>query len=510
MGTGVIASLLACLAACATLPLPEGRTESFALTDTGETPLGKAVAPVVTAHPGTTGIHGLLLGSDAFAARMLLAAAAERSLDVQYYIWHPDETGYLLLEQLWRAAERGVRVRMLLDDANTKGFDEVVATLAAHPNIEVRLYNPFVHRNARALDYATDFARVYRRMHNKSFTADNQVTIVGGRNIGNEYFGAGHDAVFRDFDVIAVGDAVLEVSSQFDLYWNSLSAYPANALLDSPGSAGVARLEKKFAALAEDPLALEYLRVVRATPLLQQLLDRRLPLEWTRAEVVRDDPAKTLDTKGGTGVVMWTTLLQMMGRPNTSFDLISPYFVPGDEGTEALARLARQGVRIRVLTNSLASTDVAVAHTGYAKRRCQLVRAGVQLYELKLASGAPTDDDKTFGTSGGTRLHAKTFAVDGARIFIGSFNFDQRSAWFNTEMGFVIDSRELAQRLSKVFDENVPNVAYGVRPGTDGRCVEWMERTPGGEVRHAVEPDTRASQRALIRFLSLLPIDGLL
>jgi putative cardiolipin synthase len=360
------------------------------------------------------------------------------------------------------------------------------------------------------LDYATDFARVYRRMHNKSFTADNQVTIVGGRNIGNEYFGAGHDAAFLDFDVIAVGDAVLDVSSQFDLYWNSASAYPANALLGDPGPAGVARLEKKFADLAEDPVALDYVRIVRATPFLQQLLDRRLPLEWTRAKVVRDDPAKTLDTTGRTEEVLLTTVLHAMGRPNASFDLVSPYFVPGDDGTDALTRLARQGVRIRILTNSLASNDVMVTHAGYAKRRCRLVQAGVELYELKLASGAAAGDKTTFGSSGRTRLHAKTFAADGASIFVGSLNFDQRSAWFNTEMGLVIDSRPLAQRLSRVFDDDVPNVAYAVRPGTDGRCVEWSERTPGGEVRHTVEPDTRAWQRALIHFLSLLPIERLL
>ncbi|MGE5170487.1 MAG: phospholipase D family protein [Rudaea sp.] len=510
MGTAAMVSLAACLAACATLPPLEGRTASLALTDTDKTAIGEAVAPVVAAHPGKTGIHGLILGSDAFAARMLLAAAAQKSLDVQYYIWHADQTGYLLLEQLWRAARRGVRVRILLDDANTKGLDDTLATLAAHPNIEVRLYNPFVHRNARAIDYATDFARVYRRMHNKSFTADNQVAVVGGRNIGNEYFGAGHEAEFRDLDVIAVGDAVKDVSSQFDLYWNSPSAYPAKRLLDDPGAAGTARLEESFAALREDPAALDYVRVVRVTPLLQQLLDRRLALEWTRAEVVRDDPAKTLDTEGRTGTLLLTTLLQKMGRPNTSFDLISPYFVPGDEGTETLAGLARQGVRIRVLTNSLASTDVRVVHAGYAKRRCRLVQAGVQLYELKLSGGTAPDEKSTFGSSGRTRLHAKTFAADGTRIFVGSFNFDQRSAWINTEMGLLIDSPELAQRLSSIFDEKVPSVAYAVQPGTDGRCVEWSERTAGGEVRHTVEPDTSATQRALIHLLSLLPIDWLL
>jgi putative cardiolipin synthase len=503
--------LAACLTACATLPPPEGRTESFALTDTSATAIGRAVAPLAARHPGTTGIYALPLGSDGFAARMLIAAAAERSLDLQYYIWHDDQAGLLLLQQVWRAAERGVRVRMLLDDANTKGLDDTIAALAAHPNIEVRLYNPLVHRTARALDFLTDFARVNRRMHNKSFTADNQVTVVGGRNIGNEYFGAGDDVAFRDLDVIAIGKAAGDVSTEFDLYWNSASAYPAERFVGEDGPAAAARLEDAFAALREDPQAIDFARVVRATPLLQRLLAGQLAFEWTRVQVVRDDPAKTLDTKDRTDILLLTSVLEKMGRPDSSFDLISPYFVPGEEGTAMLARLARQGLRIRVLTNSLASTDVMAVHAGYAKRRCDLLQAGVQLYELKLSSGAAaTEDKKTFGSSGQARLHAKTFATDGKRIFVGSFNFDQRSARLNTEMGLVIDSPDLAQRLSRTFDEEIPKLAYAIRPGTDGRCVEWVEHTPQGDVRYTTDPGTRASQRALVELLSLLPIDWLL
>jgi len=211
----LVASLLA---GCASLPPLEGRSETKALTDTSGTRLGRAVAPDVAAHPGKAGIHAMPVATDAFAARVLLAAAAEKSLDVQYYIWHGDQTGYLLYEAMWRAAERGVRVRILLDDANTKGLDETIAALDAHPNIEVRLYNPLMQRDARLMNFVTDFERVNRRMHNKSFTADNQATIVGGRNVGNEYFGAGEEAEFSDLDVIAIGPVVREVSTEFDLY----------------------------------------------------------------------------------------------------------------------------------------------------------------------------------------------------------------------------------------------------------------------------------------------------
>jgi len=250
---------------------------------------------------------------------------------------------------------------------------------------------------------------------------------------------------------------------------------------------------------------------VRETPVLQQLLDASLPLEWTRVQLVSDDPAKTLDATERTDILLLTHLMEIMGRPQASFDLVSPYFVPAEAGTAALERLAESGVKVRVLTNSLAATDVPPVHAGYAKRRCDLLRAGLKLYELKPSSGEHDQKAKlSFGSSASTRLHAKTFAVDGKRIFIGSFNFDPRSARLNTEMGLVIDSPDLAQRLARAFATEIPELAYEIRPATDGGCVEWIEHTPAGEVHYAVEPGTRASQRAWIEFLSVLPIDWLL
>ena len=278
-----VTAIAALMAGCASLPPPEGRTATTALTDTAATRLGRAVAADVAANPGKTGIHALPEPHDAFAARVLLAAAAEKSLDAQYYIWHGDQVGYLLFEALWQAAERGVRVRLLLDDLNTGGLDPTIAALDAHPNIEVRLYNPLVQRGARVLNFVTDFTRVNRRMHNKSFTVDNQVSVVGGRNIGNEYFGAGSGIVFADLDVIAVGAAVPEVSKEFDLYWNSASAYPAASFVGAPGPDGAADLEARFAATRADPESVAYLEAVRATPLVRDLLDRQLALEWTHA-----------------------------------------------------------------------------------------------------------------------------------------------------------------------------------------------------------------------------------
>jgi phosphatidylserine/phosphatidylglycerophosphate/cardiolipin synthase-like enzyme len=506
----VLVALAMLAAGCASLPSLEGRATSSALTDTAATRLGRAAAALTSAHPGKSGIHAIPIPTDAFAARVLLAAAAEKSLDIQYYIWHGDQTGNLLFEAVWRAAERGVRVRILLDDANTEGEDNTIAALDAHPNIEIRLYNPLMERSARLMNFVTDFTRVNRRMHNKSFSADNQVTIIGGRNVGNEYFGAGNEVVFADLDVMAIGPVAKEVSKEFDLYWNSASAYPAERILAPSGADAARMLEAKFAAVRADPEATRYIDALRETQLVKELIERNLPLDWADARVVADDPAKTLDTTARKDVLLLTEVLPLMGPPNASFDLVSPYFVPGDEGTAALERLAQRGVKVRVLTNSLAATDVAPVHAGYAKRRCDLLRAGVRLYELKPSAGPEEKEKKGMGSSSAVQLHAKTSAVDGDRIFVGSFNFDQRSALLNTEMGMVIESPVLARRLSTALDLNAPREAYELRIAADGHCPEWVERTPTGEVRYDVDPGTSASKRAWIQFLEILPIEWLL
>ena len=506
----VAAALAALASGCATLPSLAGRSETHAITDTRATRLGRALDEAAVAHPGSSGVYALTIPSDAFAARVILASVAEKSLDIQYYIWHGDQTGLLLFEAVWRAADRGVRVRILLDDANTGGLDDLIAALDAHPNIEIRLYNPFVPRAPRAASFLTDFARVNRRMHNKSFTADNTVSIVGGRNVGNEYFAAGEGVAFTDLDVLAVGAAVRDVSNAFDLYWNSASAYPASSLLAPAGVDARSMLEAKFAAAHADPESAAYIEVLRHTLLVEQLIARNLPLEWVRTQLVRDDPSKTLDRDGRTDVLLLFDLLPTVGQPKTEFDLVSPYFVPADAGTAGLVRLAQSGVKVRVLTNSLAATDVAPVHAGYAKRRCELLRAGVQLFELEPTGGERARDESRMGSSSSVSLHAKTFALDRDRIFVGSFNFDPRSARLNTEMGLVIQSPTLAARLSSAFDEKIPRVAYEVRLTADGRCAEWIERTDEGQIRYDVEPGTSAARRAWVGFLSMLPIEWLL
>ena len=509
---GTLCLLGGLLGGCATpLPSLESRTVTTAATDTDGTRLGRALVADVAAHPGLSGIHALVNPRDAFATRVVLAAAADKSLDVQYYIWHGDPVGTLLFEALWHAAERGVRVRLLLDDNNTAGLDPTLAALDAHPNIELRLYNPFVQRGSRALGYMTDFARLNRRMHNKSFTADNQVTVVGGRNIGDEYFGAGDGMLFADLDVVAVGAAVGDVSKEFDLYWNSASAYPAASLIGQAGPQAAAALRAQFAAAHADPLSVAYLEAVRATPVVRDILAGKLTFEWASTKLVFDDPAKTLDTQRRTDVLLFPDLVQAMGRPQKALDLVSPYFVPGEQGTAALAAVAGRGVAVRILTNSLAASDVTAVHAGYAKHRRDLLRAGVRLYELKPTAGLePKDNRNGVGSSSSSGLHAKTFAVDGERIFVGSFNFDPRSALLNTEMGLVIDSPVLARGLGEIFDNDVPLAAYEVRLAPDGQSLQWIERTATGEKVYDTEPETSLMRRLGVGILSGLPIDWLL
>lgn len=503
--------LVLLVSGCASLPPLEGRTATTALTDTGGTALGRAVAPLTAANPGKTGIHPLVEPRDAFVARIVLAAVAEKSLDVQYYIWHGDVVGYLLFEGLWQAAERGVRVRLLLDDNNTAGLDPTIAALDAHPNIEVRLYNPLVQRDMRALNFLTDFTRVNHRMHNKSFTADNQVAVVGGRNIGDEYFGAGSGVVFADFDVAVIGAVVPQVSREFDTYWNSPPAFPAVDFVGKPGAEGAKALEARFATNRATPDSQAYIDAIKASPLARDLREKKVAFEWTTAEVIYDDPAKTLNAEVRKDDLLFPKLAAGIGRPEKQLDLVSPYFVPGDEGTAALAAVARRGVQVRLLTNSLSSSDESAVQAGYAKRRPDLLRAGVKIYELKpTAVKEAREMHRSFGSSSSAGLHAKTFAVDGERIFVGSFNLDQRSLLLNTEMGVLLGSRTLAQWLGDQFDNTLPLVAYEVTLGEDGFSLVWIERTAGGQVRHDTEPGTTWFQRTGVEMMSLLPIEWLL
>ena len=499
---GALALALAVARLAFALPEDGRGAASRAIPASADTALGRAVAR----RPDESAIHPLEDGRDAFAARLLLVRAAEASIDAQYYIWHDDLTGLMLLEALREAADRGVRVRLLLDDNGIAGLDEELAGLMAHDNVEVRLFNPFALRRPKWANYLFDPLRLNRRMHNKSFTVDGAVTVVGGRNVGDEYFAAGTAGDYFDLDVMAAGAVVGEVAAQFDAYWASGPVHDAAAIV-GPGAA--AALDEGVRAARADPRHEAYREAVRRTGFVAAFVDGTLEMEPVAIALVADDPAKGMGEASRKGLLVGQ-LDALLGRPEAHVELVSAYFVPGRRGTEALAEMAARGVRVRVLTNSLDATDVVPVHAGYAKRRRALLEAGVELYELKRGeAGAERDDPGPVGSSAAS-LHAKTFGVDGERVFVGSFNFDPRSVHLNTEMGFLIESGRLARTLFGRFDDGLALGSYRVRLDADGGLT-WIETAAdGSEIRHATEPGSTWSKRLAVAVVGWLPVEWLL
>jgi len=517
IGVGVVIRLLN------PLPALEPRIPSHVLDGTGDTPIGRFVERAAGRRPGLSGVHLLSDPHDAFAARIALARAATRSLDVQYYIWKGDISGKLMIEEMRAAADRGVRVRMLLDDNGVPGLDPVLASLDSHPNIEVRLYNPFVLRWPKMAGYLADFSRLNRRMHNKSFTADNQATVIGGRNIGDEYFAASDGDFFADLDVIAIGPAVASVSGDFDRYWNSQSAYPAERILPAlSGQAGAALLDALKAG-NRGTAAQEYQSAIGKAGFQTALESGQLEFDWAPVKMVSDDPAKTVG-KADKSELLTTRLTAIIGAPARQLSLISGYFVPGAAGVDAFARMRARGADVRVVTNSFDSTDVWIVHAGYAKRREALLRAGVRLFEMRSGRDIGDRNRKLLGAGSGSgqgsdngqvlrasasMLHAKTFTVDNDRVFVGSFNFDPRSFVLNTELGFVIESRTIAAHMQSRLDAMLAEGSYQLVL-TPAGAINWIERRDGRTIVHSQEPATSRAQRVGIGMLSWLPIEWLL
>jgi len=507
---GIVAVLVVVLAGLRlTHPLPSlpGGPATTAIPAGPETRLGAALLPLAQVHPGLSGVVPLVDGRDALAARVLLARAAEVSIDVQYYIWQTDTTGWLLLDELRAAADRGVRVRLLLDDNGIPGLDNVLADLDAMETVEVRLFNPFTLRRPKLLSYGFDFFRLNRRMHNKSMTADGIATVIGGRNIGDIYFAYGEGTAYFDFDVLAVGPAAADVAADFDRYWSSGSAYAAADILPRP-RAGIAELARAAEVARRSVGGSAYLAAVAEAPVVGRVLAGDDILEWTTVTLVSDDPAKGLGRADGAGLLIGR-LPGLLSQPVESVDLVSAYLIPGSRGTALLESYAAAGVRTRIVTNSLEATDVPIVHSGWMRYRERLVRAGAEVLELR---ARPDHDDGASParllTGSQSSLHAKTFAVDGQRIFIGSFNFDPRSAMLNTEMGFLIESPLIAGALGRSLDG--ARTFYRVVAAPDGG-LNWIERrADGGTVVHSAEPNTSAMQRVMVLVLGWLPVEWML
>ena len=464
---------------------------------TTETRLGRSVAPRAQLHPGESGIVELRDGRDAFAARVLLADIAERTLDLQYYIWRNDMSGALLFAAICRAADRGVRVRLLLDDNNTSGLDSFLAALSSHSNIQVRLFNPFRLRRWRPLEYLTDFARLNRRMHNKSFTVDGQVAIVGGRNIGDEYFDADQALSFVDLDVMAIGPVVREVASDFERYWQSESAQSAESVLGRATAASVREVAAAAEEMVQRPAAIAYVNALQSCAFVHDLLAGTVEYRWAATRMVSDDPAKGLGRQRPRGTML-ERLSDTLNVPTRQLQLVSPYLVPTGTGERALSDLAREGVKVSILTNALESTDVPIVHAGYAKRRRKLLKAGVVLYELMRVARVRSRRDRRLTGSSGSSLHAKTFSVDCARVFVGSFNLDPRSASLNTEMGLLIESPVLASQIAAAFAEDIPARSYRVTLSEAG-TLQWIEQHENGDIVHTTEPGTSGANASAWR-----------
>ena len=502
-----IVSLIALLSLVAILTyksLPDNtdRTVSHYLPVDPNTTLAQKFLPSMQQHPGLSGIYLLDDSHEAFLARLSLAASAQKTLDVQYYIWHDDTTGHLLMQSLYQAAKRGVRVRLLLDDNNIGGMDDLLASVNAHPNIEIRLFNPFMQRTFRPLGYLSDFFRLNRRMHNKSFTADGLVTVTGGRNVGDEYFGFGSGVLFADLDMTAIGPAAKDVEQDFDRYWASESSYPLQSIVKHIPS------DPFDTTPATDKETQIFLEELGESNFVKQLHDGSLPLIWTEVDLISDDPAKVLQKSKEADSVL-AHIVPLMQDTKEELLIISPYFVPAKQGSALFRRLANEGKEVAVLTNSLAATDVVPVHAGYAKYRKPLLLAGISLYELKPQATVVTKNHGGIIKSSGASLHAKTFIIDNKTLFVGSFNMDPRSAALNTEMGFVFNSEEMARYLADNMKQKQMEYSYKVSKTPKGK-LHWETLEDHQIVEFDDEPHSTVWARIGVWICSLLPIEWLL
>jgi putative cardiolipin synthase len=482
-------------AGCSSPRYEVARPVSHALERPEDTSLGRTHAALLAATPGQSGFHLLVSGQEAFLARAAMAEAAERTLDLQYYIVGEDATATLLLQRALRAAQRGVRVRLLIDDLYAVGRDFDLATLAAQPNVEVRVFNPFLQRGplglSRLLEYLGDSTRLNRRMHNKLWIADNALAVIGGRNLGDAYFDVREESKFADLDLLAGGPAVAGISRSFDAYWNSEWAVPIGAFLGAPpAGARLQQLLQRMDERAEEFRASDYAKTLRAADLGRLLRAGGLPLAPARASVLYDDPTKPRNATDGTEGTILPVLRGAVEAAQREVILISPYFIPSGRGVGVLCGLASRRVRVRVLTNSLASTDVPVVHSGYARYRPRLLACGVQLHERRPADGSKQTARARL--SSGASLHAKAVVVDRKWVLLGSMNLDPRSRLSNTEVAVSVESAALGAQLGELFDEAVsPHQAFRAvlaEPRNERSPLGWTGEENGKPVTFTSEP----------------------
>ncbi len=512
-------SLVLTLSACSTLPKQQTQPVEYAFnTPTDDTSLAKIVLPLREQNPNLTGYHVLYDPLEALAARIELINKAEKSLDLQYYIWDNDKIGALALHAMIKAADRGVKIRLLVDDNNAKKMEGIYMALDQHANIDVKLYNPYRFRHFRPVDMVLDLKRINRRMHNKSFIADNQIALIGGRNMSNQYYNVSDNYQFSDVDVMLVGAASDEIIHSFDEYWNDDYAFPVRQLVNPRHySLRFDSLKQQLDDYNQEATVVNYLDLANRSHAFDDWLNNKIQFDWVKAEVVKDSPSK-IKSKAKKEEHLNFQLLNRLDKPEQSVDIVSAYFVPEKQGAERLKNLSADGVKVRVLTNSFQANDVPLVHAFYSKYRQDLLEHDVQLYEFLSRPDAENLNTNTkelaekskVSLKGLSRssLHAKLMAIDEKQVFIGSFNFDPRSAYLNTEIGVLLNSPRLAKAIHYTMDENLSKYAYKLVLNADQQ-INWKIKLSNGQTRiYPREPKIKWWQKAGVKFVSWLPLEG--
>jgi phosphatidylserine/phosphatidylglycerophosphate/cardiolipin synthase-like enzyme len=504
------ALLMMLLGACASLPPMPPRTVTRALDPVAATPLLHTAAG--RSSPGLSGVRMLVAGEDALANLLLLADGAQRSLDLQYYAILNDASARVLMQRVRAAADRGVRVRLLVDDLNTSGTDDAFRRLTRHPRIEVRLYNPLpsgrMSAFTKVLGSLNDAARINSRMHNKAFIADNVIAVTGGRNIGDPYFLLTAEANFLDLDLLVAGPAVPSLSAVFDRFWNSELAYPIDAVIPAPSPAASPPATGASAPL-DAPDELPEPARARVAQSLAQLRTGGSDLQWVPARVIADLPSKSLkEGEPAAAETMFDDLGALLRSAQHDVLIMTPYFVPGADGMALIESLRQRGVNVRVLTAALAATDAPVVHMGYSKYRKRLLAAGVELYELR--PEFEPQPQRYGGVHSRTNLHAKAIMIDGRTVLVGSMNIDPRSDKHNTEMGLLLSSPTIARQLGNVVDHACETGAYRIVVHEDGQ-LRWRYTAPDGSTAELTsEPKVSLWKRIGLSLLAPLAPEQLL
>jgi len=461
-----------------------------------------------------SGFYLLSENTDAFIARFALATVAEKTLDIQYYIMHNDASGQYLAYAILSAADRGVKVRILVDDINLSGRDNRLKMLSQHENIQIRIFNPLSNRNwFKNIELIINLDRAGRRMHNKAFIIDSSAAIIGGRNIGDEYFDARHKMNYVDLDLLTIGPIVNDITNSFDAYWHSQWATRIEDLSKVQVIKKQLRsIRNKLKDRWHHLKNTEYFEALKKADLTQKIINKEVSFIWSEAHFFYDRPEKLNPDTSDKTIHVGPQVMPYFEQAKKQLLLASPYFVPGDIGVQWFNKKQKQGVQIKILTNSLASTEVTAVHAGYKKYRKGLLQTGLKLFELKPSARPSLLKVKAFfNRFGSVSLHAKYMVLDQRYVFIGSANLDPRSENLNTEIGIMVDSEELAKQTRKLFEratsaENCYQLSLDKKKGN----IIWQTLNNGKKAHYRHDPGASLLKKVKVYLWSLLPIEELL